>query len=166
MKDLTLLSIAKENELKKNDIEIVIVGGSAVELYSFGKYLSGDIDIVSPASYSIGEKLESLGFFKRGKNWISEELGLFMDIPASALAGDPARVREVAIGDGFSVKVIGVEDLIVDRLNACVHWKFETDCEWASYLIRKFEKEIDLDYLMKRAAEDKVDAKLNELRSK
>jgi predicted nucleotidyltransferase len=181
MIELSLPSIAEEtddfkrkllflcwlrNELKKDNVEFVVVGGSAVELYSFGKYLSGDIDIVSPASSRIGEKLENLGFVKHGKNWISKELRLFLEIPASTLAGDPSRVREVEISEGLSVTIIGVEDLIVDRLNACVHWKYETDCEWASYLIRKFENEIDSDYLKERSIKEQVDAKLTELRSK
>jgi hypothetical protein len=72
----------------------------------------------------------------------------------------------VEISEGLSVTIIGVEDLIVDRLNACVHWKYETDCEWASYLIRKFENEIDSDYLKERSIKEQVDAKLTELRSK
>ena len=108
MIELSLPSIAEEtddfkrkllflcwlrNELKKDNVEFVVVEGSAVELYSFGKYLSGDIDIVSPASSRIGEKLENLGFVKHGKNWISKELRLFLEIPASTLAGDPSRVR-------------------------------------------------------------------------
>jgi hypothetical protein len=54
----------------------------------------------------------------------------------------------------------------VDRLNACVHWKYETDCEWASYLIRKFENEIDSDYLKGKAIKEQVDTKLTELRAK
>jgi predicted nucleotidyltransferase len=162
-----LLFLCRLNsELKKDNIEFVVVGGSAVELYSFGKYLSGDIDIVSSASSIIGEKLEDLGFVKHGRNWISEELRLFLEIPASTLNGDPSRVREVEISEGLSVRIIGIEDLIVDRLNACVHWKYETDCEWASYLIRKFEKEIDSGYLKERAIKEQVDAKLTELRSK
>ena len=181
MIELSLPSIAEEtddfkrkllflcwlsNELKEDNVEFVVVGGSAVELYSFGKYLSGDIDIVSSSSSKIGEKLENLGFVKHGKDWISEELRLFLEIPASTLAGDPSRVWEVEISEGLSVKIIGIEDLIVDRLNACVHWKYETDCEWASYLIRKFESEIDSDYLKERAIKEQVDAKLTELRGK
>jgi hypothetical protein len=69
----------------------------------------------------------------------------------------------VEVLDSLSIKVIGIEDLIVDRLNACVHWKYETDCEWASYLIKKFENEIDWDYLKQEAGKEQVDAKLTEL---
>ena len=178
MIDISLSSIAGEtddfkrkllflcwlrNELKKDKVEFIVVGGSAVELYSFGKYLSGDIDIVSSGSYIIGEKLENIGFVKRGKEWVSEKLRLFVEIPARTIAGDPSRVREVEVLDALSIKVIGIEDLIVDRLNACVHWKYETDCEWASYLIRKFENEIDWDYLRQKARKEQIDAMLTEL---
>ncbi|WP_157404568.1 hypothetical protein [Shouchella shacheensis] len=32
--------------------------------------------------------------------------------------------------DKQKVFVIGVEDIILDRLRACVHWKSSSDCEW------------------------------------
>lgn len=181
MKDYALETIAKEtddfkrkllflcwlnSEMKRDGVDFVVVGGSAVELYSFGKYLSADMDIISSASHLIGEKLERLGFVKKGKDWISEELRLFIEIPSNVLAGDISRVREVEFDEDLSVKVIGIEDLIVDRLNSCVHWKYETDCEWASYLLKKFEKDLDLRYLKERAAMEHVDEKLKALMDK
>ncbi|MGC2062473.1 MAG: hypothetical protein WA610_05800 [Thermodesulfovibrionales bacterium] len=154
---------ALNREVRDKGIEFIVVGGSAVELYSFGKYQSGDIDIISSGSLSITEILLQNGFTKKGKNFISEELGIFIEIPGRTLSGDPERVKTFVFGEDMSVQVIGVEDLIIDRLQSCVLWKYETDGEWAENLIGKYRDAMDLDYLIQRATEVKVDQELNRI---
>lgn len=44
-------------------------------------------------------------------------------------------------------EIIGVEDLIIDRLNACKHWKSEIDCEMTELLVLRYRKELDWTYL-------------------
>lgn len=154
---------ALNKEVRGKGIEFVVVGGSAVELYSFGKYQSGDIDIVSSGAVSLAETLLQNGFTKRGKDFISEEIGIFIEIPGRTLAGDPGRVKTFVFGEDMSVQVIGIEDLIIDRLQACVLWKYETDCEWAQNLIAKYRADMDMGYLMSRATAEKVDQELNRI---
>jgi hypothetical protein len=154
---------ALNREVRDKGIEFIVVGGSAVELYSFGKYQSGDIDIISSGSQSIAEILLQNGFMKRGKDFISEELGIFIEIPGRTLSGDAGRVRTFVFGEDMSVQVIGIEDLIIDRLQSCVFWKYETDCEWAETLIGKYRNEMDMVYLMQRAGEEKVELELSRI---
>ena len=59
--------------------------------------------------------------------------------------------------------VIGLEDLILDRMNACRHRKSEVDCEMAELLVVRYREELDWVYLEKRAALQENDT-LEELR--
>lgn len=52
--------------LKKYDIKPVVVGGSAVELWSMGAYKSQDIDFVAEGISDCGFVLRELGFENEG----------------------------------------------------------------------------------------------------
>ena len=137
--------------LAKEGIRPIVVGGNAVEFYTLGGYATGDIDLVVSDRSTADRFLASVGFEREGRHWYSEALDLAVEIPGSRLAGDPERLTEVEI-DGRSVYLIGIEDLIVDRLNALVHWKSERDGEWAEEMLVLHFREIDFPYLKERAA--------------
>ncbi len=160
-----LFSAWLSKELKqKNILTPIIVGGSALEIYTGGFYLTGDIDIVSPYREEIEKLLLDTGYFKKvGKNLISDKLGLFLEIVDEKLAGDLSKVTTIKLKEDLEIKVIGVEDLIIDRLNACVHWSSYSDCEWAEILFEEYKNNIDIQYLKNRAIEEKVEEKLEEI---
>ena len=162
---LILLGAWLTEEAEKRGIRPpVVVGGSAVEIYTLGYYKSGDIDLVGPREF-VKEVLLSSGYFREeGRFLISDELGLFVEVPDDRLDGSYEKVREVKVPElGAKAYVIGIEDLVIDRLKACVFWKSEDDCLWAKYLLEKYREEIDLNYLKERAKEDKVVAKLEDI---
>jgi len=136
----------------------ILVGGSAVELYTFGFYVSGDIDLVTENKEEIKDVLLSTSLFKEvGRILYSEELGIFVDIPDRVLAGSYEKVRTIKIPElEAEIRVIGIEDLIIDRLNACIHWKSQSDCEIARFLFEKYKNELDMDYLKDRAKKEKL----------
>ena len=68
---------------KKRGIPLVVVGGSAVEFYTLGGYMSGDIDfcrrsLKGPSLRLIKDILEPLGGKCVGRNWLV--CGLFVDL--------------------------------------------------------------------------------------
>lgn len=145
--------------LKPQGHKPVVVGGNAVEFYTAGGYATADIDVVVP-SEPVDAVLKKWGFKKEGRFWLSEELDIIIEAPLSFL--DPEqlkRVCEVEI-DSFKVYVLGLEDLIVDRLNAYVHWSPLDDGRWAKELIALHLKEIDWAYLKKRAKEEDIEEAL------
>lgn len=163
-----LFSVWITEKLKERGKSLpIIVGGSAVEIYTSPFYVSGDIDYVFPNREEFEKVIFSTGLFKKqGKNYISDELGLFIEIVDERLSGSPSKVRKIKVeieGKEYTINVIGIEDLIIDRLNACVHWKSESDCEMSKILIEGYEKEIDFGYLLKRAKEDLLEDKLRKL---
>jgi excisionase family DNA binding protein len=140
----------------------VIVGGHAVEFYTAGGYTTVDIDLVT-ASEPLDEILGAWGFVSRGRHWLREDLGLVVEAPSAGLAaGQRERLTEVRIGDGVAY-VLGIEDLIVDRLEACVHWKSDDDCLWAETLLATHRARIDAPYLTQRATEAGVAGRLADL---
>ena len=78
---------------------------------------------------------------------------MFFEAPAPAgLPGEDAPRTEVDV-DGLRVVVIGVEDLLVDRLRAWVHWKSDEDGRWTRRLAHLYAHRMDWRYLRARTKE-------------
>jgi len=132
----------------------VVVGGHAVEFYTAGSYATVDIDLAG-ASEPVGQVLDAWGFEREGRHWYDEKLGLLVEVPGSSL-GPKEKQHAVALRMGsITAHIIGIEDLVIDRLAACAHWKHTESCEWAIRLLRIAEG-MDHDYLQARAREEDV----------
>ena len=77
--------------------------------------------------------------------------------------GDYSKISEITVDD-MKVYIIGIEDLIIDRLNAFVWWKSEEDGKWAKQLMALHEKEIDKKYLLQRAKKEGVAEALEKIK--
>lgn len=127
-------------------IRPIIVGGLSVEIYTLNGYATQDIDLVLERSDLAGEILTSLGFMKLGRNWLHTSLGISVEIPSSMLAGDYNKVTEIPVADKV-VYVIGIEDIILDRLRAAVHWKSGESREWGYRLLFMYFEDLDMNYI-------------------
>jgi len=76
---------------------------------------------------------------------------LAIEAPASNLAWEEAPVEIVELGGGLRCTIIGIQDLILDRLNVCKRWKSETDCEMAELLVNRYGADLDWLYLERKA---------------
>ena len=163
---LLLLAYLTE-KVETNGIVPVLVGGGAVEVYTFGDYQTKDIDLVFQERQLIGLKLEELDFEKKPgmRHWYHAELDIAIEIPDDVLAGEMEKVSKIEINGG-KVYVIGLEDLIIDRLNAAVFWRSTSDKEQAFKVLTLHYEEIDFDYLDNRARDEKVEILLAELKEK
>lgn len=85
-----------------------------------------------------------------------------IEVPDSVLAGSTERVVRVQVGD-VEVHVIGLEDLVMDRLRAFVYWRSSADGEWAARLMALHEGEIDWGYLRGKAAEEGLGNALDQI---
>lgn len=151
--------------LKEKNIRPIIVGGHAVEFYTLGSYTTGDIDIVSEHQTEIEFFLKSWGFKKVDRLWVNAKINIAVDIVGSVLKGDDySKVSEVIIED-MKVYIIGIEDLIIDRINAFVWWKSEEDGKWAKQLLELHRKEIDKKYLFKRAKKEGIYKELEKIKN-
>jgi predicted nucleotidyltransferase len=98
--------------------------------------------------------------------WISKKLGMAVQI-VGAYPSRAEKVRTVEI-NGYEVKVVGVEDLIIDRLVAAKFRRSnaELDTSQATSLLYSFADSLDFAYLVQRAREERVEDVLSALRKK
>lgn len=143
----------------------IIVGGCAVEFYTLGSYATQDVDVVVSGRNEFDSVLRSLGFSKGSgqRHWYSEELDLAIEAPDDILAGSRERVITLEI-ESFAVHIIGLEDLILDRLRAYVFWRSLSDGEWAGRMIALHDSEIDWTYLTSQAARENLTDALERVR--
>jgi hypothetical protein len=103
----------------------VVVGGAAVELYTGGAFTTGDIDLVGAVTPGAARALKKAGFERQGCHWILEAAQIFVEFPGEAL--DPGEVASWLEFEGHRLRVISVEDLLVDRLGAWENWQSAVD---------------------------------------
>lgn len=144
--------------LKPMGIKPILVGGRALEFYTLGGYATKDMDLVINGREQAKEVLAALGFLRRPgeRHWYHEELDLAVEIPDEVLAGSPDKVVAVEI-NGLEAFIIGIEDLIVDRLAAAKFWQSPADLQWAAKLLALHAGEIDRQYLEEAARRKGVD---------
>lgn len=138
--------------LAQDDIEPILVGGGALDFYTAGGYATKDLDLALPASPAVDAAFADLGFEKEGRFWYRSDLDLLFEAPAPAgLPGEDAPRTEVSV-DGLRVVIVGVEDLLIDRLRAWVHWRSDEDGRWTLRLASLYADRIDWGYLRERTA--------------
>jgi len=147
-----LLMVALLTRLLKtmNQPAPVIIGGCALSYYSREVYFTSDIDLAYANREALDSALKSIGFKKEGRYWVHEGLKLAVEAPTSSLPGEESPVEVVELGEELQCSVIGIEDLVVDRLNAFKHWKSEIDGEMVELLIRRYRDDLDWSYLEKK----------------
>jgi len=129
----------------------VIIGGCALSYYSREVYFTSDIDLAYADREALDTVLKGIGFDKKGRYWVHEELKLAVEAPASSLPEEDSPVEVVELGEDLQCSIIGIEDLLIDRLNAYKHWKSEIDGEMVELLLRRYRDDVDWSYLEKKA---------------
>ncbi|AEM77743.1 DUF6036 family nucleotidyltransferase [Thermoanaerobacter wiegelii] len=156
-------------ELLKYGIKPIIVGGTAVEFYTTGGYNTIDIDVVAPRHDIIAKVLDLYGFKKTtGRHWYNEKYDIAIELPDNVLDGSIDKVLEVDI-NSEKVYIIGIEDIIIDRLCAYKFWDSKDDGMWAKNMLNIHWNEIDFDYLhetaMKKGVGDVLNVIINAIKS-
>lgn len=114
------------DELRRRGIDVILVGGGAVEFYTEGGFTTQDIDFVSvdpPAV--IRRAMVNLGFRQAGRGFVFSDPPIFVEFPGGAL-DPPAATVDVKIA-GCDLKLISREGIFIDRLRALTYWKMERD---------------------------------------
>jgi hypothetical protein len=108
---------------RERGFELVVVGGSAIELLTDGAYTSGDLDLccLAPANLPLRKRQEVMGQLgARGgpRSW--EVAGLFVDLlgPLETLARTPLRNLKGAYG---VIQIVQPEELLVERVLVSVY---------------------------------------------
>lgn len=149
----------------------VIVGGHAVEMYTHGGYTSEDIDVKAPRE-ALASVLQDLGFEHDGMHFFHKDLDIYIQWLGEGVDPvfeNPDRTIDIEIdpANALYVRVIGGEDLVIDRLMAYKFWKDSDSKVWASRIIDSIgqtpELSLDVEYMRKRANEEDVCDVLDEI---
>ena len=161
---LVLLSWLNDELERRGLGRIIIVGGFAAEVYSARAYRTGDVDIiVEGAADFVKEFLKKVSdvglriyllkfpqFSEKGIDIVAEKYD------------KPKKPIELKIG-GRKVYIIPPEEVIVSCLAAWKFWNSLEDRDKA-YLVYSAQREyIDMRYVKRRAVEEKVEDKLDEM---
>jgi hypothetical protein len=161
-KRLWVLGVITE-ALKADGIRPILIGGCALEYYTFGGYATRDVDVAVSDYRRLGEVMDELGFERKGRYWLRSDLEILLEAPATDLAGETAPLTVVELDD-LMCYIIGVEDLIIDRLNGYVHWDWEDDRRWVERLLILHADTVDWAYLERRATTEGTVKALTEIR--
>ena len=126
--ELTQLAATISEALAREEIEAVLSGGAAVQIYSDGIYVSKDLDFVTAASNKeIGTVLGRLGFEATTSRRLYQREGTeyLVEFPSAPLALGRELVREwhqlrTAYG---TIQILSPTQSVKDRLAAYIHWR-------------------------------------------
>ncbi len=137
----------------QKDVALTVVGGAAVQFYTQGDYVTYDLDsILQGDTKEIIESIMTRLGFNRTTNYRHFEhasFGFTVEFPPSPVCVGSRvinQVNNINTEEGL-VRVIKLEDIIVDRIIAAVEWRDEPSLGQAKLLWIKNKKQIDLDYL-------------------
>ncbi len=111
----------------------VIVGGTAEEFWGGHEYHETDLDLVGFLTAEGRSTLRDLGFEVHGRHWIRPGTGLIVEFPEDRIDGDENRIETQMVGGGF-VRIIGLDDLYVDRLKQATTNEPQEDIHFQSAL--------------------------------
>jgi hypothetical protein len=117
LKSLRLASLCSA-VFREAGVEVVVVGGSAIEFYTEGAYTSGDLDLclISPGSLPLRRRQELMGQLQAEggpRSW--RVAGLFVDLLGQVESFARTQSRQLDGPYGI-VEVFPPEDLLVERV--------------------------------------------------
>ncbi|MDD3625685.1 MAG: hypothetical protein PHV06_00055 [bacterium] len=133
----------------------IIVGGSALEYYSGVQYPTGDIDIFieEEAVPELIRHLRKNKFYKRGKYYYSIDKKIPVEIHTGTFNGDKKHLSKIVFGKK-EIYLIGIEDLIIDRIDVFDKKEYPEEFDWALRLYRSYLELLDIQYLKKKLTKD------------
>ena len=123
------------DHLKKNGIEVVLVGGACVSLYSKNKYTSYDIDLITDSPIkTIIPVLEQLGFKNiQSRLFENPQCKFLIDFPAPPVSiGDEPLSEFNYLKTRFgTICLLTPTDCVKDRLAAFFFWNDQQSLDQA-----------------------------------
>ena len=133
MKTLKEMSIGESaayiaENLRHNDINVVLSGGSCVSIYTENLYQSYDLDFIEvgmAGRKKIAAVLMKLGFMEKNRYFVHPDSPFFLEFPSGPLAiGDEpvSEIAELEFETG-TLRLLSPTDCVKDRLANYYHWK-------------------------------------------
>lgn len=127
--------------LRRNNIEVVLVGGACVSLYSDNQYMSYDIDLITDSPLrEIIPVLKELGFKNiGGRIFENPQCKFLIDFPAPPVSigdGPVSKFNNLSTRFG-TICLLTPTDCIKDRLAAYFFWNDQQSLDQAVMVAKK-----------------------------
>jgi hypothetical protein len=152
--------------LQQNNVDAILVGGQAIDLYAAGTFATTDMDLVVSNKAVTEKLLNKFGFGKESNGlWFNRDLNIVIRVIADSYSGDIARVRKFRVKE-YEIKVAAPEDLIANRLYSAKFWRsnIQLDLEEAVALLKIFSDSVDNAYLDALAKKNETEDYLDDAR--
>jgi hypothetical protein len=110
----------------------IVVGGTAEEFWAHDDYHPTDLDLIPRPSPADENAFLELGLKRKGRFWIHPDLPVATEFPHDP-SFEVRRTSDKRIA-GVTVKLIGVDDLYLDRLQQTTMTESTSDQHFASLL--------------------------------
>lgn len=127
-KKITIKDLAAivSDTLRKNGIEVTLVGGACVSIYANNKYISYDLDFITENSLKeLVPLLNTLGFAKKdGRLFENTKCKFLIDFPAPPIAiGNEPVLKLNSLKTKYGIiRLLTATDCVKDRLAAYFFW--------------------------------------------
>lgn len=155
------------SHLSAKGIDVTLVGGTCVSIYSDNFYQSDDLDFVD-RSYSPSKKLKEamaeIGFSPVGRYYEHPQSPFVVEFPPGPLSvgDDPVRNWSTLDTPLGTFTLITVQDCIKDRLAAYFHWKDMQALDQAVWVAKDQVGEYSLDEIAEWAEREGEPVKFKE----
>lgn len=163
------LAAVLASEFAKHGTFLTVVGGAAVQFYTQSGYVTKDVDavLIGDTTAIIEMVMSGLGF-KRAPTYRHFEHPLFgfvVEFPPEPIAvGNRGLYQFAEVKTNYGpVRILRVEDLIMDRITAGIEWRSERHLAQARLLWLNNRADIDLKYLRNFAKEEGYDDVLRKI---
>lgn len=137
----------------------MLVGGAVVEYYTAGEYTTVDIDMILPPleKQEIETVMKDLGFerFEDYRHWLHPRIPIPVEFPPGPLQIGHFLVQEVneIEIEKIHLKILKVEDILLDRLIMAQEWKDLQAQIQAEMLMYAHYSEIDWPYVHQKSSQ-------------
>jgi predicted nucleotidyltransferase len=144
---------------EKKGIQTVLVGGAVVEYYTAGGYTTADIDMILPPleKQEIETVMKEIGFerFEDYRHWLHPDIPIPVEFPPGPLQIGHLIIQEVNEIDveKIKLKILKVEDILLDRLIMAQEWKELQAQIQAEMLMYAHYTEIDWPYVHQKSSQ-------------
>lgn len=153
------VAAAISSAFEKEGVQAVLVGGTVVEYYTAGGYTTADIDMILPPleKQKIETVMKRLGFerFEDYRHWIHPQIRIPIEFPPGPLQVGHLLVQEVneIEIEKIKLKILRVEDILLDRLVAAQEWKDQQAQVQAEMLMYAHYTDIDWSYVHQKSSQ-------------
>ncbi|MDD2542131.1 MAG: hypothetical protein PHH28_13955 [Desulfuromonadaceae bacterium] len=157
------------DHLNNKGIDVVLVGGACISIYSENRYSSFDLDFIATGMSSrqkIRSALAEINFVEEQRYFKNPETAYFIEFPSGPLAiGDkpPAKITTLRYSTGL-LRLLSPTDSVKDRLAAYYHWKDQQSLEQAILVAR--DHLVDLDEIQRWSVNEGFAEVFNSIRER